>query len=920
MLEPHLDHHVQLASHLLDLVTHQLQGGVVEGLCIEERVLQYHVHLALIFRLEVLQALLRVRLEELADQVLQRKLVLSLVLTPGEAKQCHLELPRVPASELAQVGLRDGVVLISVPQRLAGAEVEEHRAKGPQVVGDIGCVHAELLLVHQHAGVGVDGLEKDLGHLGRAVATAGQLGAEALIEEARDVKVDQRPVEEGGEVILFLRDANDVERLEVGVDTLTLDVQVIEPAREISTNLANERPLVGRDAVMHQRGRERAVGELHHEQVRVLAAGFEIGLFLESHRLAGLSVHLLLLEKVRLDGIAEAELALHLNPELGGSVNDQFPGFSAAGSIDGRLVRIHRLHGDHALRVEADAPLQLSAHLLCTGEYLELGAILLHATHRLERHPRRWLGLGVVVVGARGNGGGGRLVEERAVVDVEAAEQEEGGLHRLLARQVGNVDGAAAAGVCEPGERGSGLDGLAEPVGEGGVGEDGLEKGRHRQRVGEQEGVQLAWGVLVRLDDEEGCVGRDGSLRRLIPLGAWGEGQLRTQPELRRQHLQRAAVEEERGEGLQLPDLRRQRLQRAAVEVEPGEALQLPELRRQLLQRAAAEEERGEGLQLPDLGRQHLQLGAVEVEPLDAVTAPRDAFPRAWALAIEPPLLQRRARRPHRPQRDLVRRFVGARQPCFRHDVNGAAAVGVGELGEQGSGLEGIAEPGHVGGTGPGEDKLEEGGHPKRVGEQEGVQLVWGVLARRNDEEAGVGRDVGLRRSSPVLGGAWGEGQLLAVEAVEPGGSATSGQPPTSSLVSACSCPNSGGSVTSRQSSRSSMVRARSCPSSGGSSFSGQPLRSSWVRARSCPIWGGSTSSGQPRRASSWTRSPLHLTPFHERGLSPSSHHSCSAGLAARIARSASSSAFGVPSLFPSLSSSLSFGTCSTGAGAPAYR
>eukprot|EP00964_Phaeocystis_antarctica_P029585 scaffold16685_cov68-Phaeocystis_antarctica.AAC.2 len=34
----------------------------------------------------------------------------------------------------------------------------------------------------------------------------------------------------------------------------------------------------------------------------------------------------------------------------------------------------------------------------------------------------------------------------------------------------------------------------------------------------------------------------------------------------------------------------------------------------------------------------------------------------------------------------------------------------------------------------------------------------------------------------------------------------------------------------------------------------------------------------------------LHVTPFHERGLSPSGHHSCSAGLAARIARSTSSS------------------------------
>eukprot|EP00964_Phaeocystis_antarctica_P038154 scaffold21836_cov51-Phaeocystis_antarctica.AAC.1 len=316
MLQSHLDHQVQLAPHLLELVAHRLQAGVVQSLRIEERVLEHHLHLALLLRLEVLQALLPARLEQLADQVLQREFVLGRV---GETKECRLALPRVPLRKLAQVGPRDGVVLVGVPQRLACAEVEEHHAQGPEVVGDIGLVHAELLLVHQHAGAGVGGLEKDLGHLGRAVAAAGQLGAEALVEEARDVEVDQRPVEEGGEIILFLRDAADVERLEVGVDAPPLDMQAIEPAREVCTYLADERPLVGRDAVVHQRGGERAVGELHHEQVRVLAAGIESGLFLESHRLAGLSVHLLLLEEVRLDKVAEAGLALRLNPELVGS-------------------------------------------------------------------------------------------------------------------------------------------------------------------------------------------------------------------------------------------------------------------------------------------------------------------------------------------------------------------------------------------------------------------------------------------------------------------------------------------------------------------------------------------------------------------------------------------------------------------------
>eukprot|EP00964_Phaeocystis_antarctica_P000932 scaffold534_cov63-Phaeocystis_antarctica.AAC.3 len=77
---------------------------------------------------------------------------------------------------------------------------------------------------------------------------------------------------------------------------------------------------------------------------------------------------------------------------------------------------------------------------------------------------------------------------------------------RLLAPQVGDGEGVAAVGVGELGELGRGLDGLAEPSGVSVVGDDGLDKGGHRQRVGEQEGVQLAWGVLVRLDDEEACL------------------------------------------------------------------------------------------------------------------------------------------------------------------------------------------------------------------------------------------------------------------------------------------------------------------------------------------------------------------------------------------------------------------------------
>eukprot|EP00964_Phaeocystis_antarctica_P084926 scaffold53580_cov65-Phaeocystis_antarctica.AAC.9 len=167
------------------------------------------------------------------------------------------------------------------------------------------------------------------------------------------------------------------------------------------------------------------------------------------------------------------------------------------------------------------------------GDVLVVDRVLEGATRQLHHNqelpwlgPRRWPSLGIAVVGGGSNGGGGRAVEERAVVNFEAAEQEEGRLHRLLARRVGDVDGAATVGVGEPGERGSGLDGLAEPGSVDGVGEDGPEEGGHRQRIREQEGVQLARGAPARLDDQQACVSRDDSWCWLSILGAWGEGQL----------------------------------------------------------------------------------------------------------------------------------------------------------------------------------------------------------------------------------------------------------------------------------------------------------------------------------------------------------------------------------------------------------
>eukprot|EP00964_Phaeocystis_antarctica_P163026 scaffold138421_cov66-Phaeocystis_antarctica.AAC.2 len=136
------------------------------------------------------------------------------------------------------------------------------------------------------------------------------------------------------------------------------------------------------------------------------------------------------------------------------------------------------------------------------------------------------IGLVCVVVRANHDAGGG-LVLGRAGLQLVPRTEPRALQHPPPASHVCDVDGAPAEGVGELGELGCGVGSLAQPVGVGVVGEGELVEGRHRQRLREQEGVQLAWGVLVRLDDEEASVGRDVGLRSIIShLGAWGEGQL----------------------------------------------------------------------------------------------------------------------------------------------------------------------------------------------------------------------------------------------------------------------------------------------------------------------------------------------------------------------------------------------------------
>eukprot|EP00964_Phaeocystis_antarctica_P056858 scaffold33581_cov62-Phaeocystis_antarctica.AAC.3 len=159
--------------------------------------------------------------------------------------------------------------------------------------------------------------------------------------------------------------------------------------------------------------------------------------------------------------------ALDLHTEAVCGINHRIPRLCFL--VNGLLVCKDSDDGDGVLRVEADASFELSTHLP-------------RRVHRLESHPRCWRSLGGSVVGGSRNGGGKRAVEERAIVDFEAAEQEQGGLHPLLALWHGEVNCEPAVERSEAGKRGSDLDSLAKPVGVSGGGENGVEEGLLSQR------------------------------------------------------------------------------------------------------------------------------------------------------------------------------------------------------------------------------------------------------------------------------------------------------------------------------------------------------------------------------------------------------------------------------------------------------
>eukprot|EP00964_Phaeocystis_antarctica_P099381 scaffold65219_cov60-Phaeocystis_antarctica.AAC.4 len=334
-------------------------------------------------------------------------------------------LRRSPSSELAQVAESDVVIGVGLPERRTEAQVVEHDAKRP-------CTRPALLR------------RPCPGHPW-PVAAPSPSRAGRLVDLAEDVEVDDLP---------RVAIANGVERLEVGVDA-ALAVHVVERQAQVRGNVTDGGPVLSGDLVVVDGLQEAAVSQLQHQDEAVLRWKDAHGC-LTHQTLCLVGLACVRFEEMRLDAAAEAGHALqHDALQACGCAHHRVP----RTGVDGLLVRIDRLDGDDVLRVEADAP-------------LELGTYLLYAKHCFKHHPRDRLGLRVAVVGGRSNSGGGRAVDERAIVDFVAVEQDEGGLHRLLARRHCEVYGNAAVVIGEPGQQGSGLDGLTEPVSVVWVGED----------------------------------------------------------------------------------------------------------------------------------------------------------------------------------------------------------------------------------------------------------------------------------------------------------------------------------------------------------------------------------------------------------------------------------------------------------------
>eukprot|EP00964_Phaeocystis_antarctica_P029978 scaffold16905_cov58-Phaeocystis_antarctica.AAC.3 len=211
------------------------------------------------------------------------------------------------------------------------------------------------------------------------------------------------------------------------------------------------------------------------------------------------------------------------------------------GSVVGVCIRARHL----VLGVEAITPVQLGQHLL-------------RLAHRLERAARR-LGIGAANIVGLDDSGGGREVQGRAVVDLEAAEEAEGRAHGTAAFGARVLDRGAAELVplCDIGE------------------------------------------LWVRLEHGAQELGGDRLFREQMQRARIVAEQLQ------RPREGFAIAEIERGERAQPAHLDRQRREGCAAEGERGEREHPAHLGRQLREGlAVGQVERGERAQPAHLGRQ----------------------------------------------------------------------------------------------------------------------------------------------------------------------------------------------------------------------------------------------------------------------------------------------------------------------------
>ena len=257
VLLAHVDQLESVPLNPVDLFVNFLHCCSVHVHRLEEGLLEHAAHRRVCF-VKVIEPLLLIGFEQLPQQDGSR-LQLDLCTVYLSFIEGLVERPTQRqvwlGCEYAQVLGRDVVVDVGQPERPPEAQLVEHNAKRPQVVGHARHVLAQLCSIDLT--LVIHGPKQHSRKLGRAVPGARGLVAEGLADLAEHVKVDDLP---------RVAVADGIERLKVGVNAArALGVHVVQGRGEVAHDMADSREVLSRKMLVVNCVQQSAVGQLHHK-------------------------------------------------------------------------------------------------------------------------------------------------------------------------------------------------------------------------------------------------------------------------------------------------------------------------------------------------------------------------------------------------------------------------------------------------------------------------------------------------------------------------------------------------------------------------------------------------------------------------------------------------------------------------------